>query len=210
MIDREQRIKNLAAAFGTDKVGSHEYAAPYAKCLPEKCRSMLEIGVAKGASAQLWNSLYGNEELDLYLLDLYLDPDHVSPRWVRNRGWTPIVGDQSDMGTLSAIKSQFDVIIDDGSHNAHHQLISFKHLFLNNLKGAGLYVIEDLQCNKEAFYYGGAVANFSDTPLHMLRRFINHGEIVNPYFNVGESEVFRSLIEGVKIYDEEIAFITRK
>lgn len=209
MIDREQRIKNLAAAFGTDKVGHHEYAAAYAQCLPDKCRSMLEIGVAKGASAGMWDSFYGHEELDLYLLDLYLDPDHVSPRWVRNRGWTPIVGDQSDMGTLSAIRAQFDVIIDDGSHRADHMLISFKHLFMNNLKGGGLYVIEDLNCNKYPFYYGGAVINYSDTPLYMLKDFINYGEIVNPYFNEGEASVFKSLIKGVKIFDEEIVFIER-
>lgn len=209
MSDREQRIKNLAGAFGSDKVGHHEYAGPYAQCLPEKCRSLLEIGVAKGASANLWNSFYGNEELDLYLLDLYLDPNHVSPRWVRNRGWTPIVGDQSDMEVLSGIKYQFDVIIDDGSHRADHMLLSFKHLFMHNLRGGGLYVIEDLNCNKHPFYYGGAVANFSDTPLHMFKHFINHGEIVNPYFNDGEAEVFKSLIKGVKIFDEEIVFIDR-
>lgn len=209
MNDREQRLSTYARRFGTDKVDHHSYMGPYAQCLPEKCRSMLEIGVAKGSSAQLWDAFYGKDELDLYLLDLYLDPDHVSPRWVRNQGWTPIIGDQSNLETLASIKPQFDVVIDDGSHRADHMLISFKHLFMNNLRGGGLYVIEDLNCNKHPFYYGGAVINFSDTPLHMFKHFINHGEIVNPYFNAGESEVFKSLIKGVKIFDEEIAFIDR-
>lgn len=171
---------------------------------------MLEIGVFRGASAKMWNDFYGNDELDLFLLDLYKDPDNVSPRWVRNHGWTPIIGDQSDLNVLSSIKEQFDVIIDDGSHNAHHQILSFKALFLNNIKGGGLYVIEDLSCNKNPFYYGGDVRRIEDTPLWMFKNMSQTGKISNVYFNEGESEVFRSLIDGIKIFDEEIAFITRK
>lgn len=210
MTDKEQRLSTYARRFGTDKVDHHSYMKPYSDCLPDKCRSMLEIGVAKGASAQMWDAFYGKDELDLYLLDLYQDPNHVSPRWVRNHGWTPIIGDQGDLESLVKIKEQFEVIVDDGSHNAHHQLISFKHLFLNNLKGGGLYVIEDLGCNKEPFYYGGLVKGYTQTPLWLLKNFSTHGDFVNPYFNEGESEVFKSLIDGIRIFDEEIAFITRK
>lgn len=210
MTDKEQRLNTLARRFGTDKIDHHSYMRPYSQCLPDKCRSMMEIGVAKGASAQLWSEFYGQDELDLYLLDLYQDQDHVSPRWVRNRGWVPIIGDQSDLNVLSMINPQFEVIIDDGSHRADHMLISFKHLFLNNLKGGGLYIIEDLHCNTNTFFYGGFVHNFSDTPLAMLKTFCNEGVIKNDFFNKGESEVFRSLIEGVKIFDDKIAFITRK
>lgn len=209
MNDKEQRLSTFARRFGTDKVDHHSYMGPYAQCLPDKCRSMLEIGVAKGASAQLWDAFYGKDELDLFLLDLYKDPNHVSPRWVRNHGWTPIIGDQSDLNVLSSIKDTFDVVIDDGSHRADHMILSFKALFLNNLKGGGLYVIEDLHCNKNSFYYGGEVTKFEDTPLWMLKNMTQTGRIENKYFNEGESEVYRSLINGVKIFDEEIAFIYR-
>lgn len=209
MGDKEQRLRLYGDRYHTDK-GEHGYFKHYAVHLPDTCRSMLEIGVAMGASANLWDAFYGHDALDLHLLDLYLNPDHIPARSVRNYGWVPIVGDQSDMGVLSGIKRQFEIIIDDGSHNAHHQLISFKHLFLNNLLSGGLYVIEDLHCNKDPFYYGGAVANYSDTPLAMLSRFKTEHRIVNPYFNEGEEQVFLSLIDAVDIYDDKIAFITRK
>lgn len=210
MNDKEQRLNTYARRFNTDKL-DHGYMKHYANELPDACRSMLEIGVAKGASAAVWNLYYGSSQLDLHLLDLYMNPDLMSAREVRNNGWIPIIGDQSDMNVLSGIDRQFEVIVDDGSHNAHHQLISFKHLFLNNLLPGGLYVMEDLHCNKDPFYYGGAVTNYSDTPLSMFNHFCNSGgEIKNPYFNEGEVEVFRSLIEGVRVYDEKIAFITRK
>lgn len=210
MTDREQRLSTLARRHGTDKIDHHSYMKPYSECLPEKCRSMMEIGVASGASAKLWNDFYGEDALDLFLLDLYKDPNHVSPRWVRNNGWVPLIGDQGELEFLTTIKNIFEVVIDDGSHNAHHQLISFKHLFLNNLNSGGLYVIEDLHANMDPFYYGGFVHNYSDTPLAMFKTFCNEGVIKNDYFNDGESKVFKSLIDSIKIYDEKIAFITRK
>lgn len=207
--DREQTLTAYARQFGTDKVDHHSYMGPYAQCLPDKCRSMLEIGVAKGASAKLWDAFYGKEELDLFLFDLYKDPDHVSPRWVRNSGWTPIVGDQSDINDLAAIKEVFQVIIDDGSHRADHMLVSFKHLFANNCQGGGLYVIEDVACNKNSFYNGGLVEKFEDTPLWMFKNYLTTGRIISPYFNSGDELMFQSLIKEVKIFDEEIIFIFR-
>lgn len=209
MTDKEQRLNTLARRFPTDK-SEHGYLKYYGQHLPDKCRSMLEIGVAKGASALVWDSFYGKDELDLFLMDLYLDPDHVSPRWVRNNGWTPIIGDQGSLDDLSKIKEQFEVIVEDGSHNSHHQIISFKHLFLNNLRFGGQYYVEDCHCCKDPFYYGGAVVNFSDTILWMFKEFCNTGKILNVYFNEGESKVFESLIGSVKIFDEKLILITRK
>lgn len=209
MTDKEQRLRLYADKFKTDKL-EHGYMRYYANELPIKCRSMLEIGVAKGASAQLWDAFYGKDELDLYLMDLYQDPNHVSPRWVRNNGWVPVIGDQEESETVCLGLPFFEVIIDDGSHNAHHQLLSFKHFFWESLKEGGLYVIEDLHCNKDRFYDGGLVKGFSDTPLAMFKQFLNYGELFNPYFSESDAKVFKSLIGSVRIYDEKIAFITRK
>lgn len=206
---KERELARYAAHFETDKLG-HGYVPHYAEHLPDRCFSMLEIGVWKGASALMWDAFYGNNLVDLYLFDLYKDPNTVPARWVRNHGWVPIIGDQSDSVALASIGRSFEVIIDDGSHNAHHQLISFKHLFLNNLEPGGLYVIEDLHCNKDPFYYGGEVKRFEDTPLRMLKHFCNEGVIDNVYFNEGESDTFQSLIGSIKVYDDKIAFITRK
>src|ERR1700761_8217591 len=102
MDKREEKLSSLARAFKTDKIDSHDYIKYYAKYLPDTCRSMLEIGVAKGASALMWDAFYGADELDLHLIDLFLDPNHVSERWVRNRGWVPHRGDQSDLMFLSS------------------------------------------------------------------------------------------------------------
>jgi hypothetical protein len=209
MNEREVIFRDLAIKFKTDKL-EHGYFHHYAKTLPDKCRSMLEIGVAKGASAKVWDSFYGHEEIDLFLLDLYMDPDHVSPRWVRNNGWNPIIGNQSDMSVLSSIKEQFEVIIDDGSHASADMIASFKHLFINNLRSGGQYYIEDTHCCRDSFFYSGMVINFSDTPLYMFTEFCRNFIIKNPYFSESEAVVYQTTISSVRIFDEKLILIEKK
>jgi len=172
---------------------------------------MLEIGIASGASALMWKEFYGADELDLHYIDLFINPEFVSPAWAKNRNITPHIGDQENLSFLSTIHEQFEIIVDDGSHNAQSMLISFKHLFVNNLISGGIYCIEDLHCNDLPFYYGGDVKSFEDTPKHMFKEYLQTGKIDNVYFNEGESKVFESLITSVTFgADDKIVFITKK
>lgn len=202
-------LTELGQKYGTDKF-THGYLPHYEQHLPTDCRSLLEIGAAKGASALMWREYY--PDCDIHILDLFLNPEFVSAKWCRERFFVPHKGDQSDLNVLSSIKEQFQVIIDDGSHRADHQLLSFKHLFLNNLISGGVYAIEDCHCNKLPFYWGGgAVTMFDYTALAMFHKWKETGDIVNPYFNEGESEVFKSLINRVEIVeDDKLILIWRK
>ncbi|MDP4268317.1 MAG: hypothetical protein Q8880_12910, partial [Bacteroidota bacterium] len=112
---REELLIDLAKETGTDKLG-HGYMQVYAQYLPEKCTSLLEIGIAEGKSAMMWDMFYGHDTLNLHYLDLFINPDFVNERWCKNRGITPHKGSQADINVLSEIKDTFDVIIDDGSH----------------------------------------------------------------------------------------------
>lgn len=207
---KEEFLIDAATKTGTDKL-QHGYIKSYAQYLPDKCRSLLEIGIAEGRSALLWDMFYGKDVLDLHYIDLFLNPDFVNERWCRNRGIMPHAGSQSDVEFLSTIKNKFEVIVDDGSHNAAHQLISFKHLFLNNTKEGALYFIEDTHCNKEEFYWGEGVTQFEDTPIFMFKHFLQTGKIRNLFFNTAESEQFEDLIKWVRIEcDEKLIIIKRK
>lgn len=193
----------------TDKHTGHNYLPSYAEFLPDKCRSMLEIGVAKGSSALMWQKFYGLG-LDLYLIDLFKDPDHVTIPWCRSKNFVPKEGDQSDIEFLGTIKKEFNVIIEDGSHNSNQQLISFKHHFVNNLVSGGLYCVEDLNCCKQKFYWSDFVTQFEDTILYMLQEYNYSRLIRNTYFTTNESIMFQNLIDRVEIVNEEIAFIWKK
>jgi len=200
-------LTEIAKRTGTDKLG-HGYIELYEKHLPSSCRSLLEIGVERGRSALLWDEYYGSNEIELYLLDLFINPEFVSARWCRNKGFVPYKGDQSSIEFLSTIKGAFEVIVDDGSHRAHHMLVSFKHLFVNNTASGSIYAIEDLHANRDEFYWG-TIKRFEDTPYALFENFINTGKIENPMFSDDEALFFENIIDNVVLYDK-IVFITRK
>lgn len=198
-------LENIAKVKGTDKL-DHGYMPFYQKYLPDSCTALLEIGVAKGNSALLWDTVYSSQ-VDLHLVDLFKNPTHVNPRWCRDRGYVPHRGSQSDLNFLKTIREEFEVIIDDGSHNSHDMWISFKHLFMNNLGAGGLYVIEDLHCCKDKHYWSHGVQTLEDTPLHA---FENFPDLPDSYFNDGEKQVFINTIASVHVHLEKIVFIFKK
>lgn len=200
-------LKQIAERTGTDKLG-HGFIDLYEEFLPKQCRTLLEIGVERGKSSLMWDEYYGHEELELSLLDLFVNPEFVSARWCRNKGFVPYKGDQSDTNFLYTIKDTFQVCIDDGSHRADHMLISFKHLFANNTASGSMYVIEDLHTNSDEFYWG-SVTRFEDTPYSMFDKYLQSGKISNPFFEPSEAEFFEGIIESVRLFDK-IVFITRK
>lgn len=214
-------LNTLAEKYGTDKL-QHGYIDQYAKHLPRNLHKMMEIGVATGASAKMWLDYYQHILPEIYIFDLFQNTDFVGEHWCLKQGLFPVKGDQGSIIDLSVnrIPKDLSVIIDDGSHNAHHQLTSFKALFLNNLRSGGLYFIEDTHCNKDLFYYGGLVKQFHDTPLSMFKEFLDEndvakytntkGKINNPYFNEGEKAVYESLIASVEIQCEEKLIIIKR
>lgn len=201
------RLTKLGGVYGTDKL-LHGYLELYEQHLPKDVRCLLEIGIAKGASALMWQAYY--PECDLHYIDLFGHPDHVSVHWCREHFIVPHVCDQSNLECLSQIKDQFEVIIDDGSHNSDHQLISFHHLFVNNLKPGGLYIVEDLHCCTDPFYWNGdqRIKDAGDTMLGLAAIYQREQKIKNPFFSEGESEVFENTIKYLRLEAEsKIVFI---
>lgn len=200
-------LEELAGKYKTDKL-EHGYLPHYQQHLPAQCRSMLEIGAAQGFSALMWRDYY--PDCDIHLLDLFLNPDFVSVKWCREHFFVPHQGDQGSLKVLATIQEQFDVVIDDGSHRADHQLISFKHLFFNNLVSGGLYAIEDCHCNPLPFYWG-EIVRFEDTPLFMFKHLKETGELINPYFTGEEIEIYKSIIDRIEILEQDkLILIWRK
>lgn len=204
-------LDEIGILCGTDKSSNgHGYLDYYEKHIPRTVRTLLELGAEKGESLRMWDQYFGRDNISLHTLDLFLNPEFISDRWCRNRGIIAYKGDQSSISLLYTIKEIFDIIIDDASHRADHMLISFKHLFVNNCISGSKYFIEDLHANKNDFYYGGLVTEFSQTPLAMFKHYLETGKIVNPYFEHGEPETFESIIDSVEIYNDQIVMIKRK
>ena len=128
--------------------------------------NVLEIGVYKGSSLKMWKKFFGlqsrivgidiNEECRKY-------EDQDSEIFVR-------IGSQSDQKFLRVIVQEFgpfDLIIDDGSHVASHQISSFNYLFEFGLRNNGIYFIEDIH----AAYTDGIM--FRDISVSIVN-FVKH------------------------------------
>jgi hypothetical protein len=136
-------LLELAKKYGTDKV-EHGYIPFYERYLPESPKRILEIGVKQGASIRMWKDFF--PEAEIHGLDLFEEfpvPDI--------EGVTFHKGNQIDYKILRQLRAlDFDLIIDDGSHNSRDQMVTFFSLF-----NGKHYFIEDIHCCDEEFYRQG-------------------------------------------------------
>jgi len=104
--------------------------------------NILEIGVLKGGSMRLWEKYFPNA--NIYGIDI----DEECKQYESDR--TKIfIGDQGDVSFLRNVKAKIpriDIIIDDGSHRAKDQKITFEEMYYH-LRMPGVYLIEDIEMN---------------------------------------------------------------
>lgn len=133
-------LSELAFMYGTDKL-EHGYIPFYEQNLPKNPKKILEIGVKEGRSIQMWQNYF--PEAEIHGLDLFLaDP---IPNIPGVKFWQ---GNQCDWRLLEELRREdFDVIIDDGSHNSRDQMMTFFGLY-----NGKHYFIEDLHCCDNDFY----------------------------------------------------------
>ena len=103
-----------------------------------KCPTILEIGVARGGSLDMWNYYFGNCNIIGIDIDPYckqFEKDNVQI----------FIGDQGDPEFWDNFNKNgiyFDIIIDDGGHFMHQQIITFEKMY-PMVKDHGVYLCED-------------------------------------------------------------------
>jgi Methyltransferase domain len=158
---------------------------------------MLEIGVFRGGSLELWREYFGSGAT-IYGIDInpecaaYVD----APNEVR-------IGSQDDPDFLTKVVTEMggiDVVLDDGSHVASHQRASFATLF-PLLNDGGLYIIEDLHT---AYWPGPFEGGYrrSGTAIELVKSMIDdmHGW----YHGKGSLVADCGEIDGIHIYDSMV------
>lgn len=150
-------LQELAIKYGTDKL-EHGYIPFYEKHLPKEPKRILEIGVNEGRSLGMWAEYFPNaiiHGLDLFaeneIKTVYKKIDLIAQGGLKFDQFTMHQGNQCDWLLLEQLrKFDFDVIIDDGSHNSRDQMMTFFGLF-----NGKHYFIEDTHCCQEEFYRQG-------------------------------------------------------
>ncbi len=148
-------LDDLAIKYDTDKSPhrkKHYYTLKYEKLFGERRNSVkkvLEIGIGypelmggthyvAGASLYMWRDYF--PEAQIYGADIKKDTLFQADRI------TTLYCDQSDRASLLdlTVYAPFDIIIDDGSHEFNHQLLTLG-ILLQYLAPGGIYVIEDVK-----------------------------------------------------------------
>jgi len=113
---------------------------------------MLEIGVAHGGSLELWLKYFDNE-VDLYAVDI--NKDFLDYKFDAKVDYACV--DQSSTEHWNAYltgKPKFDIVVDDGSHDSEHQILTLLTLF-PKLNEGGIYVVEDTHTSYWSEWGGG-------------------------------------------------------
>jgi len=115
-------------------------------------KNLLEIGVHKGGALRAWLKYF--PIATVYGVDIKDKFDRDKP-FDRNRLHFA-VGDQTDKTFMLNLYDdiEFDVIIDDASHQVDHQWDTFNFMFQRVKKG-GVYIVEDIHSSYWPDYKGG-------------------------------------------------------
>lgn len=154
---------------------------------------MLEIGVFKGGSLELWRKYFGANAV---IFGVDIDPTC--------EGENVRIGSQDDPQFLLSVVQEMgglDIVLDDGSHVGKHQEISFRTLF-PLLRDGGIYAIEDLHTAYWPNYDGGH--RRAGTGIELVKSLIDdmhHWWHSEPALEIA--------IGGIHIYDS-IAFIEKR
>jgi len=165
---------------------------------------ILEIGIYKGGSLQMWKDYFG-EKASIVGIDI----DSQCKQYEEERIHI-CIGSQDDSKFLEEVYAEFgpfDVVVDDGSHIMEHQIKSFEILF-PLLKENGVYVCEDTHTSYWS-RFGGA--------LHQRNTWIEYSKgIVDEmnYCHIDQDDElflqFRGMIRGIHFYDSMVVVEKRK
>jgi len=160
----------IGAIMGTDKSSSVSWGWDYLRHYEEllsKWRhsqvNLIEIGIANGSSLAVWERFFDRATI----VGIDVNPD--CQRFGQGRVFVRI-GSQDDPGFLHKVATEFppDIVIDDGSHIAHHMISAFEVLF-PALQPGGIYIFEDLAFHFEESPrpYLGAATHRGLSELHI-------------------------------------------
>jgi hypothetical protein len=177
---------------------------------------MIEIGVAKMASIELWRNyfdkcVYYGVDINAAALENEVYPNfHI------------LKGDQSDLDFINILTNkakEVDFVIEDGSHVPIHQAFTFNHLFEKVLAPGGIYIIEDVETSfwKKKKLYGNEIDFGVGHPNSLVERVKHIIDCVNSKFTNGNlfttnepiSHRCQKMIESITFSSNSIIFVKK-
>jgi len=168
----------------------------------DKKINILEIGIEDGDSLRIWREYFTKAQIcgiDIKKKNFKINNTEI------------LIGDQSNKKFLQSLIGKydnFDIIIDDGSHQSKHIIASFKYLF-PYLNDGGFYVIEDLQTSYFPRFGGSRInLNKKSTSMNFIKSLfvsINYEKNDRPFFSKNK---FDGKVKSIYLH-QNIAFILK-
>lgn len=156
--------------------------------------TILEIGVFKGGSLQMWKNYFKGSDNKLQIYGIDIDP---GCKRLEEEDIKIFIGSQEDREFLRKIKEEIgkvDILIDDGGHTMNQQIVTFEELF-DLVDDNGVYLCEDLHTSYWKDYGGGYKGD----------SFIEYSKNLIDYINAHHSETDQLQVNS---YTDSIGYVT--
>jgi hypothetical protein len=169
-IDDDVDLDIIGAIEGADKSSSVGFAWDYLRHYEHAFRpfrhqpiNLIEVGIRSGSSLRLWKWYFSAATI----IGIDINPVCVALAGERVQ---IAIGSQADGAFLASVCAANPpaIFIDDGSHNADHNIYTFEQVFPRLLPG-GVYVVEDLK-----FHFGANARKWQgETPRNAPAYFLD-------------------------------------
>lgn len=169
---------------------------------------ILEIGIFKGGSIDLWNHYFDNQ-CTIYAIDI--DEEVLKLKDDFGENVNIIIGDQGDKQFWEDFLTKnikFDIIIDDGGHFMNQQILTFKQIF-SSINDNGVYLCEDTHSSYSFHPKYKSRLNNPKSYIEYMKKLIDHLHfyyIDNPPF----SDYYRNNIYSINFYDSIVVVNVKK
>lgn len=148
-------MKSLLQIYNEQKVGdwpdknsTHSYVPVYENILApyRNCSTMLEIGLFSGESLKMWYEYFEGEVYGIDCSETPHDGMADLRPMIQSGKYNIEILDATDKNQVDMVFGymRFDVIIEDGPHDAESQIKIYNN-FKDKLNPGSLYIIEDIE-----------------------------------------------------------------
>ncbi len=165
---------------------------------------LLEVGVSRGGSLQMWSDYFGKGSK---FFGIDIDP---RCKEFENENTKIFIGSQSDREFLNYVKDNIppiDILIDDGGHYMNQQIILFEELF-GYVKKNGVYLCEDTHSSYWLVFGGGCKRR--GTFIEYSKNFIDMLNAFHSEQRKYKTNNFTKSVHGIHYYDSVLVIEKRK
>lgn len=172
---------------------------------------LIEVGVQGGGSLEMWETYLGSSRASK-ITGIDIDPD-VKIRL--GDKFDIVIGDQGDplfwdhFISNNMKQNEIDIVIDDGGHHPHQQIVTFEKLF-PLVSEIGVYICEDIHTAYWPDYSGGlkrpgTFMEYAKTLSDLLNKEHIPEAYVKANFNDSTLNLIKDL-NSIHFYDSMVVF----